>query len=977
MVAGLASAVIALGCLDALADEAPSPAGDRRIPWTTSRLKGTPDAPPPYLAEPAFSRLRFDRPVVLTAEPGARRLWIGEVGGKLFSFPEDPEAETADLALDLARLRPGFSALYGIAFHPRFAENRSVFLCYVVQNDRPDGTRVSRFQVSRTDPPRIVPESEQVLITWLSGGHNGGCLAFGPDGMLYISAGDAGPASPPDPLRTGQDLGDLLSSILRIDVNATDPGKPYRVPPDNPFVGVAGARPEIWAYGLRNPWKMSFDPGTGDLWVGDVGWELWELVDRIERGGNYGWSVMEGRQPVRPEGERGPSPILPPTIDHPHSEAASITGGYVYRGDRLKDLAGVYVYGDYQSGKVWGLRHDGRKVTWRGELADTGLRLVAFGEGSKGELYLVEHERTNQVYRLVPNTTSRLDADFPRTLGQTGLFASTADHAPAPGVFPYTINASAWADGTSAERLLAIPGDARIDLDDQGRWRLPEGSVLAKTIALDLVAGDPRSRRRLETQVLHLEAGSWRPYTYFWNDEQTDATLAGPEGASRTLTVRDEGAPGGHREQDYRFSGRSECVLCHNPWVEARTTVFGRQSASPVALNAAQLDRDGSGRSTGPLRRLEQLGYFTRPVPSGKAARLTDPYDVSADLDARARSYLQVNCAHCHQLGAGGSAYIDLAYSTRIGQTRTIGVPPMQGAFGIDDARIIAPGAPERSVLFYRIAKTGAGRMPRLGSRRVDEAAVRLIADWIARMPQGSPDPMAARDAALMASLREPATDRPVALRPCADSTRSALALIRRIAQDGFPEPARRELVALGKNAHRAEVRDLFERFVPDSERVKRLGDSIDPEAILALTGDAARGRRWYFEGSETACKSCHRVGTGGNDLGPPLDAIGSKYSKRELLGQIVEPSREIDPKYAAHAVATRAGQVHVGLLVEKTELAVVLRDAQDRTIRILAADIEQHVTQPVSLMPQGLLRELTAQQAADLLEFLASLKGR
>src|SRR5205085_2542415 len=127
-----------------------------------------------------------------------------------------------------------------------------------------------------------------------------------------------------------------------------------------------GARPEIWAYGLRNPWRMSVDRRTGDLWVGDVGWELWEMIHRVERGGNYGWSITEGRQSVRPDGERGPTPIRPPVVEHPHSEAASLTGGYVYRGDRLKDLAGTYIYGDFQSGKVWGLRHDGKAVTWRG-----------------------------------------------------------------------------------------------------------------------------------------------------------------------------------------------------------------------------------------------------------------------------------------------------------------------------------------------------------------------------------------------------------------------------------------------------------------------------------------------------------------------------------------------------------------------------------------------------------------------------------
>ena len=215
------------------------------------------------------------------------------------------------------------------------------YICYVRKNDSPDGSVVSRFTVSRTDPPVIEPKSEQVILKFYSGGHNGGCLEFGNDGYLYISTGDAAVPSPPDVMMTGQDCSDLLSSVLRIDVDhARSPARPYRIPPDNPFVNTPGVRPEIWAFGFRNPWKMSFDRATGDLWVGDVGWELWELVFKVKRGGNYGWSVMEGPQPVNVEARRGPTPILPPIKVHPHSEAASITGGYVYHGTRLPELSG-------------------------------------------------------------------------------------------------------------------------------------------------------------------------------------------------------------------------------------------------------------------------------------------------------------------------------------------------------------------------------------------------------------------------------------------------------------------------------------------------------------------------------------------------------------------------------------------------------------------------------------------------------------
>lgn len=954
--------------------EAPDPA---RVPWTASRFAGTPEPPPPYVVEPAFPRLTFDRPVALVHAPGTDRLFVAEVGGKILSFPEDRGSATADLALDLSGHPDGFAALYALAFHPDFARNRLAYVGYVAKNDDPEGTRISRFRVEGDSPPRIDPASETVLLTWYGGGHNGCDLQFGNDGCLYISTGDGAGPTPPDPLDTGQDLSDLLSSVLRIDVDGADPGRAYRVPRDNPFVGLPGARPEVWAYGFRNPWRMSFDRETGDLWVGDVGWELWELIFRVERGGNYGWSVVEGRQPVRPESRRGPTPISPPVVDHPHSEAASITGGYVYRGDRLADLRGAYIYGDYQSGKVWGLRFDreARRVTWHEELADTGLRLVAFGEGAGGELYLVEHERSNQVFRLVPDPTPRAATGFPRRLSETGLFESTRDHRPAPGVVPYAINAESWSDGARAGRLLAIPGEGRIEVDPEGRWRLPEGSVLARTVTLDLAEGDPSSRRRIETQVLHLEDGSWRPYTYVWDDDQADATLADAAGSSRHFEVIDPEAPGGRREHDYRVAARSECLLCHNPWVEARTTVFGRQTASPLAFQAAQLNRPTPDGEEGQVRRLERLGFFGSPLPAGELPRLADPYDESADLDARARAYLHVNCAHCHQFNAGGTATIQLAHDVPLDQAKLVGERPSQGGFGIEGARIVAPGDPSRSVLYYRVSKAGPGRMPRIGSERVDARGSRLLADWIAAMPHEPPGPEADALAALREPRAAPAARRQAVAR-LLGSTRGALAVLYGIDRGEVAPAARDEVAALAASGGSAEVRDLFERFLPDSERVRRLGDRVDVDALLALPGDPERGRRWFFAESATSCASCHRVGGQGGDLGPELDAIGSKYGPRDLLRHVLEPSREVEERYVATAVATTDGRVVVGRLLERGERDLLLKDARNETVRIELEDVEQEAASPTSLMPEGLLRALTAQQAADLIAFLASLRG-
>ena len=411
---------------------------EKRISWTASKITGSPEPPPPYKIERTFPKLTFTNPLLLTTAPGSNRFFVCEQAGKIYSFPIDPNAAKADLVIDLRKELQswdkakvsGVDELYGLAFHPQFAKNGYCYVCYILRGKGPDrlpeGSRISRFVVSDAAPPRIDPGSEKVIFTWPAGGHNGCDIHFGPDGFLYISTGDGSNPNPPDGLDAGQDLSRLLSKILRIDVD--NPGEPrgvsprlnYGIPKDNPFVHTNGARPEIWAYGFRNPWRMSFDRQTGDLWVGDVGWEAWEMIYRVQKGGNYGWSVMEGPQAVRPEAKRGPTPILPPALAFPHTEAASITGGYVYRGKRFPELAGVYLCGDWVTRtRFWGTRFDGDKIVWHKELAVGTERIVAFGEDHDKEIYLVSHAEKGAhpspgTQRSRPELSPRLSEDAER-----------------------------------------------------------------------------------------------------------------------------------------------------------------------------------------------------------------------------------------------------------------------------------------------------------------------------------------------------------------------------------------------------------------------------------------------------------------------------------------------------------------------------------------------------------------------------------
>ena len=977
-------ALIAFICPAAIAQDssATKPQGlAKREAWASSRIKGSPDPAPPYRVEPAFPALKFEQPLDLSAAPGTERLFVAEQAGRILSFENRQDVSQADLVVDLKKAIPELTAVYSITFHPDFNTNRKAYICYIEGNDTPDGSCVSEFLVSTTDVPTIDPASEREIIRWWSGGHNGCSLKFGPDGFLYISTGDGGAPSPPDPLMAGQDVSNLLSNILRIDVDHHDAEKAYGVPADNPFINMPDVRPEIWAFGFRNPWRMSFDKVRGDLWVGDVGWQLWEMVYRVERGGNYGWPIMEGPQPALPESRRGPAPISPPIVSHPHSEAASITGGFVYHGERLPELKDVYVYGDFQSGKVWGLKYENGRITSHRELAQTPVQLVSFGEDNAGEIYLVDYQRSQQIYQLVPNADDGQHVNFPRKLSETGLFTSTQKQTASPGVTSYEINAAQWADHASADRWMALPGTEPVHIDADAKWIFPDGAVLAKTVSIEMSHGDSNSVRRLETQVLHREEGAWRPYTYAWNDEQSDAELVDAAGFTRTLQIRNAQAPSGLRGQSYRFASRGECQMCHNPWVEMKTTSIGIQSASPLAVSSMQwntsLPEDPAQNQMTALHAHGWLAGSVAESPSS-TGRFANPYDTTAVLEERVRAYLHVNCSHCHQPHAGGSATIDLLHDVKLADAKLIDAKPGQGAFGISAARIVSPGDPLGSVLHYRMATIGSGRMPRIGSEEVDEQAVAMIREWIAQLPASSPPatPVPVTNPQIFPRLIAGSkVERDAVVKQLTSSTRGALELMIWLQQPDLNADVRQEIVALTVENPQAEIRGLFERFVPASQRAKRLGTAVNAAELLAMEADVERGRQLFVRDGSASCKSCHRVNGTGETLGPDLSQIGKKYSPAEMLTHLLEPSRFIDAKYVPYVLETTGGLVHSGLLLKKTDTEIVLKNAQNKEVRVPAGDVESLVSQQKSLMPELLLREMTPQQAADLLAFLTSLR--
>ncbi len=733
--------------------------------FADSMVAGSPEPPLPYRAVRAYPDLKLEWPIDVQVEPGSKRLVVIEEQG---AYGPTKIMRTTDAShqTELELLFDPKGVAYSIAFHPKFLENGFM---YIGSNGKNEGekhkSRIVRYTLSRAAPFGLVGD-EMTVIDWEANGHNGAALTFGRDGMMYVTTGDG--TSDSDANVVGQDLSKVLAKVLRIDVDHPTPGRSYSVPKDNPFIHVANAAPETWAYGLRNPWRITTDAKTGHIWVGNNGQDMWEQVYLIERGANYGWSVFEGGHPFYSKRQLGPTPHVLPTVDHPHSEARSLTGGVVYYGDKLPELRGAYIYGDYSTGKIWAIKHDGTAIVWHREIADTPFQISAVSVDANGELIVVDHRGDKQggLYHLEPVPADSTPNRFPRLLSQTGLMQNMPQHQVARGLIPYGVNAPFWSDGAMKSRFIALPTDGQIEIPDQWAWQFPDKTVIMKSFSLEQIAGDPTSKHWIETRLLVKEQGEWVGYSYAWNKEQTEAELVAAGGRDEDFSIAE---PDGVRTQRWHYPSRTECMVCHT-----------RAAGYLLGLTTVQMNKEqdyGNGLKSNQLDALESMGVLKtnwvahaqdamrtqmaseghskeeidsdvsklktlagqRTVKmngmmgktGGENRKLVDPHDASANLEHRARAFLHSNCAYCHVEAGGGNAKMNLSYYAELAQMNIVDVEPIHHHFDIPEAKLIAPGSPDRSVLLHRVGIRGPGQMPQLSTNRIDQKSLAMLKAWV------------------------------------------------------------------------------------------------------------------------------------------------------------------------------------------------------------------------------------------------------
>jgi uncharacterized repeat protein (TIGR03806 family) len=707
-----------------------------------------------YILKDAFPGLYFNKPVAIRTPPGeSNLLYVVERAGRVLRI-ENLTNPVVSVFLDIrdrvvagtwedsieSRRTEGLSS---IAFHPGFRQNGRFFVTYNLITNTSQGSghhnRVSEFK--STDGGRTAsPSSELPLITQFDEGpgHNINDAHFGPDGYLYIASGDEGDGGNGDDFHNAQRIDkDFFSAVFRIDVDKRPGNLPpnphpasstrYSIPADNPFIGTTSwqggaidpkkVRTEFWAIGLRNPWRISFDSATGDLYEGDVGQHGREEINKIVRGGNYGWSYREGDL-IGPAGN--PSfevNLIPPLYQYgvgmgPY-QGYSVTGGVVYRGSRLPLLTGHLVFADFVSGNVWimDVDHNGQPNRI---LSEAGI--AGFGyDPRNGDVILINHN-AGVLKRL--DVSGGTGMNLPLKLSQAGIFSDLASLTPHPGIYPYEVNLPFWSDGAAKRRWFSLPRlEQKIRYSAEAPWAFPSGAVWVKHFDIQTNLAVPSSLKRIETRVLVKNDAGMYGVTYRWNDAGTEADLVSEDGETNQISISNGTET---RQQNWIYPSRQDCLTCHTP-----------VAGWALGFNTAQLNRPFGTNTTNQIIDLANAGFFVNPPASLAGLKtLSALDDESVSRTYRVKSYLQANCANCHQPGGAAGATWDGRITTALSDAHIIDAR-LQNNNGNESNRVVALGDVSKSALVQRISTLGSDRMPPLGSALLDTNAIALLSAWI------------------------------------------------------------------------------------------------------------------------------------------------------------------------------------------------------------------------------------------------------
>jgi uncharacterized repeat protein (TIGR03806 family) len=720
----------------------------------------------PFRCDDALGGLTFYDPLFVAPLPdGSHRLLVVERRGTIQLLEGGPKEYTKHEFMDIMprvirTKNQAEEGLLGLAFHPQFANRSSphcgeLFLYYVART--PDGPtdRLSRFRIVPDHPESVDVDSESVLIDQpdLRQAHNGGSLLFGPDGFLYLGLGDDALDAPNPNAQTITN--NLFSGIVRLDVDCQGghvshppPRQPrtgktagYYIPNDNPFVGQPDALEEFYAIGLRNPWRVSFDHANGRLYASDPGDRRREEINLVSAGSNCGWEYREGTLCCRdfmPNAPRRPEPYLGtetwPLFEYSRDAAhRCVIGGYVYRGHQFPELVGKYVYAD-QSGRIYALvlLDDGRRAGQNELIAvlpSIGIGVASFGEDESGELYICAigglASETGHVFCL-RRTKSSEQSKVPEVFDRLQLFTHVDSFQPAAGVIPYDINVPFWSDGAEKQRWVAVPPGKQITVAADGKLQIPPGTAFVKQFSLATDLRHPEQRRPLETRVLVCDKGrGFYGATYRWTKNRRRLVTF-----NETEEIPITQIDGSVKTQTWFYPGRFECALCHGP-----------ASQQVLGFNLKQLRRDVSPHG-GPSQ--PQIDYLVAEgvlaadvakVPESSIPALARLDDQAAPLAERVRSYLDVNCSMCHNPNKYSGAW-DGRIERPLGEQGLINGASYQHADLGPNVRIIKPGSLELSMMHLRMANSDPVlRMPPLGTKVVDQAAVKVLEEWIRTMP--------------------------------------------------------------------------------------------------------------------------------------------------------------------------------------------------------------------------------------------------